>query len=97
VASSSAREIKPVGQIAVEPDAGQSEEFSLVFCGPFYQLLLRSKLIRPPFGNLRWRIGVITAVAWLPLVPLTIFGGCFAGGVRVPFLYDAGGSSAGVV
>src|SRR5581483_1287610 len=32
--------------------------------------------------------GVMTAVAWLPLVPLTIFGGRFAGGVHVPFLQD---------
>ena len=30
----------------------------------------------------------MTAVAWLPLVPLTIFGGRFAGGVHVPFLQD---------
>jgi len=65
-----------------------SGEFSLVLGGPLYQLLLRSRLIRPPFGNLAWRIGVITALAWLPLVPLTILSGRFAGGVRVPFLYD---------
>ena len=31
---------------------------------------------------------MITALAWLPLVPLTIFSGRFAGGVLVPFLYD---------
>lgn len=83
-----AGEITQVEQIAVEPGAGESEEFSLVLGGPLYQFLLRSKLIRPPFGNLGWRIGVITALAWLPLVPLTIFGGRFAGGVRVPFVYD---------
>ena len=71
-----------------KPEAGQSEEFSLVLGGPLYQLMLRSKLIQPPFGNLGWRIGVITALAWLPLVALTIFGGRFAGGVLVPFLYD---------
>ena len=68
--------------------AVQSEEFSLVLGGPLYQLLRRSKLIQPPFGNLGWRIGTITALAWLPLVPLTIFGGRFAEGVSVPFLYD---------
>ena len=72
----------------VKPETGQSEDFSLVLGGPLYQLLLRSKLIQPPFGNLGWRIGVITALAWLPLVPLTIFSGHFAGGVQVPFLYD---------
>jgi hypothetical protein len=75
-------------QMIVKPETGQSEDFSLVLGGPLYQLLLRSKLIQPPFGNLGWRIGVITALAWLPLVPLTVFSGRFAGGVLVPFLYD---------
>jgi hypothetical protein len=72
----------------VKPEIGQDEDFSLVLGGPLHQLMLRSKLIRPPFGNLGWRIGVITALAWLPLLPLTILGGRFAGGVNVPFLYD---------
>jgi hypothetical protein len=53
-----------------------------------YQLLLRSGLLRPPFGKLSLRIGVITAVAWLPLLPLTILGGRFAGGVKTPFVSD---------
>jgi hypothetical protein len=75
-------------QMMVKPVTGQNEEFSLVLGGPLYQFLLRSKLIQPPFGNLGWRIGVITALAWLPLVLLTILGGRFAGGVKVPFLYD---------
>jgi hypothetical protein len=75
-------------QIIVKQETGQNEDFSLVLGGPLYQLLLRSGLIEPPFGNLGWRIGLITALAWLPLVPLTIFSGRFAGGVKVPFLYD---------
>jgi hypothetical protein len=77
-----------VEQRVVEPKNLQSEEFSLVLGGPLYQLLLRFNLIKPPFGNLVWRIGVMTALAWLPLVPLTIFSGRFSGGVLVPFLYD---------
>lgn len=70
--------------------AGSNEggQFSLVLGGPLYQLLLRSKLIKPPFGNLGWRIAVITTVAWLPLVLLTILNGRFSAGVRVPFLQD---------
>jgi hypothetical protein len=64
------------------------EDFSLVLGGPLYQLFLRSGLIRPPFGKLGWRIGVITALTWLPLAALTILSGRFVGGVRVPFLYD---------
>jgi hypothetical protein len=64
------------------------QNFSLILGGPLYQLMLRSRLVQPPFGKLGWRIGVITTLAWLPLVALTIFSGRFAGGVSVPFLYD---------
>jgi hypothetical protein len=70
------------------PVAPPIDEFSLVLGGPLYQLLLRSRLIRPPLGNLRSRIGVISGLAWLPLVPLTIAGGRFFHGVKIPFLYD---------
>src|SRR5436309_2028374 len=52
----------------IKPDNNQSEEFSLVLGGPLYQLSVRAGLIRPPFGNLGWRIAVITLLAWLPLV-----------------------------
>jgi hypothetical protein len=75
-------------QTITTPETQESEDFSLVLGGPLYQLLLRSKLIKPPLGHLGGRIGVITALAWLPLVVLTIAGGRFAGGVKVPFLYD---------
>src|SRR5262245_23480409 len=75
-------------EVVVQRDAGQTGDFSLVLGGPLYQLLLRSKLIQPPFGHVGSRMAVITTLAWLPLVPLTIFGGHFAGGVPVPFLYD---------
>src|SRR4051794_25431136 len=74
--------------VAVSVEKNQSEEFSLVLGGPLYQLLRRSKLNQPSFGNLGWRIAVITALAWLPLAPLTVIGERFAGGVPVPFLYD---------
>ena len=75
-------------QTIAKRETEQSEDFSLVLGGPSYQLLLRSRLIQPPLGNLGRRIGVITAVVWLPLVVLTIFFGRFVGGVKVPFLYD---------
>jgi hypothetical protein len=77
-----------VEQILVKPEANQSEQFSLVLGGPLYQFLVRSKLIKPPFGNLGWRIIVITALAWLPLVALTALEGRLTGGVPMPFLYD---------
>jgi len=50
----------------IKRETDQNEEFSLVLGGPLYQLLLRSRLIEPPFGNLGWRIGVISALAWCP-------------------------------
>ncbi len=78
--------VTPVERLV--PSDRPPEDFSLVLGGPMYQLLLRSGLIRPPFGNVGWRIVLITVLAWLPLVPLTILGGRFSAGVRVPFLYD---------
>ena len=66
----------------------QNEEFSLVLGGPLYQLMVRSRLIEPPVGHLGWRIGLIAALAWLPLALLTTFSGRFTAGVPVPFLYD---------
>ena len=77
-----------IEQPVVSAVAGTSEDFSLVLGGPLYQLLLRFRLIRPPFGNLGARIAVIAGLAWLPLVPLTMLGGRFAGGVHLPFLHD---------
>jgi hypothetical protein len=65
-----------------------TEDFSLVVGGPLYDLLLRSKLIDPTLGHVGWRIAVITTITWLPLLVLTIVSGRFAGGVKVPFLYD---------
>lgn len=77
-----------IAKVQPTPTAEQSEDFSLVLGGPLYQLLLRAGLIKPPFGRLSSRIGVLTALAWLPLILLTILDGRFAQGVRVPFLHD---------
>jgi hypothetical protein len=76
---------EPNPTITVTP---QTEDFSLVLGGPLYQALLRSGLVRPPLDRVRGRIAVLSGFAWLPLVLLTLIGGRFAGGVRVPFLYD---------
>src|SRR3954451_7702364 len=64
------------------------QDFSIVLGGPLYQFFLRSGLIRPPFGSLKARMLVLAGIAWLPLIPLTVLGGRFAGAVPVPFLYD---------
>jgi hypothetical protein len=50
--------------------------------------MLHARLVQPPFGHLGFRIAVITALAWLPLVPLTILDGRFISAVQAPFLYD---------
>ena len=73
---------------AEKQETDQGEDFSLVLGGPLYQLMRRSGLIQLPLGHLVQRVAVISGTAWLPLMVLTIIGGRFAGGVRVPFLYD---------
>ena len=63
-------------------------DFSLVLGGPLYQLLIRTRLARPPLELLARRLIVIPAVAWLPLLALTLYEGTAIGGVAVPFLKD---------
>jgi hypothetical protein len=70
------------------PTTAAREDFSLVLGGPLYQLLLRFKLIEPHLGHIGKRIGIITAIVWLPLAVLTILEARFAGNVKVPFLSD---------
>lgn len=62
--------------------------FSLVLGGPLYQLLLKTRLARPPLELLHRRMLVIPALAWLPLLTLTLMEGNALGGVSVPFLFD---------
>ena len=71
-----------------DPSPSETRDFSLVLGGPLYQLLLRSGLIRPPLNRVGRRMLVICGVAWLPLAVLTLLGGRFTGGVKVPFLGD---------
>jgi hypothetical protein len=65
-----------------------AEDFSLVLGGPLYQLLLKTRLARPPLELLHRRVLVIPALAWLPLLVLTLVEGNALGGVSVPFLSD---------
>lgn len=53
-----------------------------------YQLLLRTRLARAPLGLMPRRVLVITALAWLPLLVLSLVEGHAVGGVVVPFLAD---------
>src|SRR5512135_955578 len=75
-------------KVSVKTAPERPEDFSLFLGGPLYQLLLRAGLVRPPLDRLKWRLLVIVALAWVPLVVLTILEGRFLGGVKIPFLRD---------
>jgi hypothetical protein len=67
----------------------ESPDFSLVLGGPMYQLLRRFHLSGPALEALYRRIWVITLVAWLPLLVLSVLGGHALGGAsQLPFLHD---------
>lgn len=66
----------------------QTEDFSLVLGGPLYQLYLRTFLVKPPLDLYPRRIIVISLLAWLPLLILSILNGTAFGGVELPFIYD---------
>lgn len=68
------------------PDGGG--DFSLVLGGPLYQLFLKTRLARPPLELLHRRMLVIPALAWLPLLALTLLEEHALGSVSVPFLLD---------
>jgi hypothetical protein len=67
----------------------QADDFSLVLGGPLYQLWRRTHLAGDTLELLRRRIVIITLVAWLPLLVLSVVGGyAWGNGVTIPFLYD---------
>ncbi len=66
----------------------EPQDFSLVLGGPLYQLLVRSRLATPALEHVMLRVVVISMVAWLPLVLLSMAGGRAWGGTGLPFLYD---------
>jgi hypothetical protein len=64
-------------------------DFSLVLGGPLYQLLVRAHLDGGHLELLRRRIVTIVAIAWLPLLVLSLIGGhAFGGDIAVPFVND---------
>lgn len=69
--------------------AGLPADFSLVLGGPLYQLFRRTRLSGGTLELLRRRIVVITSLAWIPLLVLTLVDGvAFGAKVTVPFLLD---------
>ena len=64
-------------------------DFSLVLGGPLFQLYRRTYLSGAALELVRRRVVVIVAVAWLPLLVLSIIGGHVLGGaIALPFLHD---------
>lgn len=68
---------------------GTLPDVSLVLGGPLFRLLRRSHLSGDALELLRRRILVITLVAWLPLLLLSVFGDRdLAGTIKIDFLHD---------
>jgi hypothetical protein len=67
----------------------EHSDFSLVLGGPLFQLYQRAHLSGDALELLRRRVVVIAAVAWLPLLMLSVIGGhALNGTIGIPFLYD---------
>jgi hypothetical protein len=66
-----------------------SADFSLVLGGPLYQLWRRTHLSGDALQRLRRRLIVLAALAWVPLLVLTIAeGNAWGAAIALPFLYD---------
>jgi hypothetical protein len=64
-------------------------DFSLVLGGPLFQLYRRARLSGAALELAHRRMIVLTVVAWLPLLLLSVIGKHALGdSVKVPFLYD---------
>lgn len=67
----------------------EPQEFSLVLGGPLYQLLRRAHISGDGLELMRRRTVLIAALAWLPLLVLSMLEGqALRGSVDVPFLKD---------
>jgi hypothetical protein len=65
-------------------------DFSLILGGPLYQLMRRAHVANDAFGLVRTRLVTIVAIAWVPLLVLSVLDGQALGGpAAVPFLKDA--------
>jgi hypothetical protein len=72
-----------------ESPLGSQEDFSVVLGGPLFQLLRRLGLTGDALQLAQRRVLVISAVAWFPLLVLSLVQGRALGGqVAVPFLRD---------
>lgn len=73
----------------IAPPVDELHDFSLVLGGPLYHTLRRIHLSGAVLQLLRRRIVVLTALAWLPLLVLSILEGtAWNTRIPLPFLYD---------
>ena len=74
--------------VELKPE-GKSPDFSIALGGPFYRILHRIHLSGDSLKLMRRRVFVLSLIAWLPLLLLSILEGHALGGsVSVPFLTD---------
>lgn len=67
----------------------ENKDFSIVLGGPFFQLLRKAHLTGNSLELLKKRVLVISMVAWLPLLVLSLVEGhALPGSTKLPFLYD---------
>src|SRR5688572_5724205 len=79
----------PMREHSNQVASGAAADFSLVLGGPLYQFFRRAHLSGSTLELLHRRILIIVAVAWLPLLVLSLLDGVALGtAVRVPFLLD---------
>lgn len=75
--------------MATVPEALQEiPDFSLVLGGPLYQIFQRAHLAGPALELLKRRVLFITALAWLPLLLLSLAAGQLLDGTGLRFLRD---------
>src|SRR5262245_3454932 len=74
-----------------EDRPGSEPDFSIVLGGPLFQMLRRSRLAGNSLELLHRRVLVLTALAWVPLLLLSVVEGRFMpGSIGRPFAYDLG-------
>ncbi|MGE5818405.1 MAG: hypothetical protein ACM37Z_10305 [Deltaproteobacteria bacterium] len=81
--------VTPQGSASNSNMIREPQDFSLVLGGPLFQLLRRSHLSNDALELVRQRILVISLLAWLPLLALSVLEGQALGGrAAIPFLLD---------
>jgi hypothetical protein len=65
------------------------DDFSLAKGGPLFQVLVRTRLMRPDLSPAGRRAVFLVLFTWLPLLVLSAWQGlAIGGGLKIPFLFD---------